>query len=113
MEKAYCWCKITICYLVWWGTFDWYAGYRGTFQELIELCEEKEITYSAGIITNGYLLTKENAERLKECQVGRVQITLDGPKEIHDVRRPLVNGNGTYDIIMKNIMDVKEVLQLV
>ena len=81
-------------------------------RQLIELCEEKEITYSAGIVTNGYLLTKENAERLKECQVGRVQITIDGPKEIHDVRRPLVNGNGTYDIIMKNIMDVKEVLPI-
>ena len=85
---------------------------EGLSRQLIELCEEKEITYSAGIVTNGYLLTKENAERLKECQVGRVQITLDGPKEIHDVRRPLVNGNGTYDIIMKNIMDVKEVLPI-
>lgn len=81
-------------------------------RQLIELCEEKEIIYGAGIISNGYLLTKENAERLKDCKVGQVQITIDGSREIHDVRRPLVNGNGTYDIIMKNIVDVKEILAI-
>lgn len=34
-------------------------------EQIIALCEEKELQYQAGIITNGYLLTPENAEKLK------------------------------------------------
>lgn len=79
-------------------------------KQILELCKEKEISYSAGAITNGYLLTKEVAEKLKEYQVKSVQITVDGPKEIHDKRRPLIGGGGTYDVIMKNLEEIRGIL---
>ncbi len=34
-----------------------------------------------------------------------VQITLDGPKEIHDRRRPHKDGDSSYDVIMRNLKD--------
>jgi len=60
--------------------------------------------HNNSIITNGYLLTEENARMLSEIAgVTTVQITLDGPKEVHDKRRVLEGGQGTYDVIMQNI----------
>lgn len=76
-------------------------------EKIIKLCEEKEITYSASIVTNGYLLTKDIAEKLKDLKVSSVQITLDGPQEIHDSRRPMANGKGTYETIIKNLQEVQ------
>lgn len=81
-------------------------------QQIMALCEEKEIKYFAGIVTNGYLLTKDVAEKLKQYQVRFAQITIDGPKEIHDTRRPMVDGTGTYDVIMKNLEDCKGILPI-
>ena len=43
-------------------------------QRIIALCKEKDVQYSASIITNGYLLTKEVAEKLKEYHVRSAQI---------------------------------------
>ena len=81
-------------------------------QRLIALANENNIPYKASIITNGYLLTKEVALKLKECKVDSVQITVDGPKVIHDQRRPLINGTGTYDVIMKNIKEIEGILPI-
>ena len=35
------------------------------------------------------------------------QITIEGLKETHDKQRCLVNGNGTFDRIIKNLIDIK------
>lgn len=37
-----------------------------------------------------------------------IQVTLDGTKEQHDQRRPLVNGESTYDTIISNIEKSKD-----
>jgi uncharacterized protein len=67
------------------------------------LCEQREARYSSHIITNGYLLDRAMAERLQVCQIKHAQVTLDGPEAIHDQRRPLANGSGTFDTIMANL----------
>jgi len=33
-----------------------------------------------------------------------VQVTLDGPPEVHDRRRPLANGRGTFNQILENLI---------
>ncbi|NUV00532.1 hypothetical protein XO12_10720 [Marinitoga sp. 1154] len=73
------------------------------FHKIIPLLNEKKIIYESSIITNGYLLNKKIIEKLKEIKVTHLQITVDGIKELHDVRRFLANKKGTFDIIMKNI----------
>lgn len=60
-------------------------------------------TYTASMITNGYLLTEEKIAKLNELNINYLQITLDGRKETHDSRRYLKNGDATYDVIISNI----------
>jgi uncharacterized protein len=77
----------------------------------VKVCDKKNINYSAGIITNGYLLSKEVFSQLSEQKINFIQITLDGPQNIHDKRRPLKNGGGTFDTIIRNlenIIDIRE-----
>lgn len=59
--------------------------------------------YEAGMITNGYFLTDEVIKSLEPLCIRRLQITLDGRREIHDSRRHLADGCPTYDVIIKNI----------
>lgn len=61
--------------------------------------------YTNGTILNEQLLEyfKENKRRIKD-----LQITLDGPKEVHDKVRPLKNKSSSYDLIMKNLKMLNE-----
>lgn len=68
-----------------------------------EICQERESSYSASIVTNGYLLSEKAVQELLTAHVDRVQVTLDGPREMHDRTRRLHNGQGTYDRIMANL----------
>ncbi len=72
-------------------------------EQFDQICQEKESSYIASTITNGYLLNEQVAQQLRQARVQSAQITLDGPKEVHDQRRLLHNGRGTYECIMANI----------
>jgi len=72
-------------------------------QGILDICSKKNIKYEAAIITNGYLFTEDVAKKLADLKVRSVQITLDGPEEVHDSRRPLKSGKGTYSVIVENI----------
>lgn len=77
---------------------------------ILAICNENGIEYSSSVVTNGYLFTPNIAKKLKELGVNAIQITIDGPKPVHDQRRPLTNGKGTFDVIMKNILATKGIL---
>ncbi len=72
-------------------------------KNIISFCNNHDIIYFSGISTNGYLLNKERIKLLLKNKIEFFQITVDGPKEIHDKRRKLLNDKGTYDRIIKNI----------
>jgi len=72
-------------------------------REFIRRCEESKVPYSSILVTNGYLLTKENIDWLKEIKVEQLQVTLDGDEAIHDRRRKLLNGGSTFRVIMDNL----------
>ena len=74
-------------------------------QRFIEYCDDNEITYTASIITNGYLLDLPMARKLASWKVGSAQITLDGPSEWHDHRRLTKSGAPTFDRILDNICE--------
>jgi len=67
-----------------------------------EISKELE-GYSFSIVTNGSLLTPSVLDRLNSFGLSHVQITLDGPREIHDKRRYFVGGKGSFDIILNNL----------
>lgn len=68
--------------------------------------------YNASLVSNGYLLNREKAKLLKDLGVSRVQITLDGPREVHNSRRPSINGAGTYDTILNNIKEISDIIKI-
>lgn len=71
----------------------------------LELCDKKEVVYSSGMTTNGYLLRREIADMLPGLGVGSVQVTIDGPPHLHNESRRLkkANAEGTFDRIVKNL----------
>ena len=60
--------------------------------------------YSASLITNGYLLDADKAALLDELAIREVQITLDGPEEVHR-RRDIPADSGKYRRAVRLRMD--------
>lgn len=81
-------------------------------KNFIEICTDKNIIYDAGIITNGVLLTKDIAQKLNKYKVSNCQITIDGPKEINDSRRLLLDGASSFDIISKNLDEISNLINV-
>lgn len=69
----------------------------------LDLCREHKIGYGGSMITNGYLLTKEMTDRLIELKIGNIQVTIDGPSHLHNVKRPLKNGRDSFSTIIENL----------
>ena len=90
----------------------WYGGEPLlAFDRILSIhnrLKEMGRSYNAGMITNGYLLTRDRADLLNELNISYLQITLDGGRDTHDSRRYLKNGGRTYDTIFKNIEGVME-----
>lgn len=90
---------------------SWYGGEPLLYVDVVEnlsrkiakLASDNGCLLKMHIVTNGYLLTPEIVEMMDEIGITKVQITLDGLPEHHDVRRPLRGGGGTFDRIMNNL----------
>ncbi|MBF8259724.1 MAG: Elp3 protein, partial [Actinobacteria bacterium] len=65
----------------------------------------KEISFS--LTTNGTLVTREIAGFLKENGVS-VCVSIDGPREVHDVNRPYASGRGSYDDVERGLAHLME-----
>lgn len=89
----------------------WYGGEPLLCFDIVEnmskkisaMCKENNCRLKMDIVTNGYLLTEEIVEKIDLLGITKVQITIDGLKEHHDVRRPLRGGGGTFDKIIENL----------
>jgi len=90
---------------------SWYGGepllamdiIQDLTETFMDLSEEYKFDFGASMISNGYLLTPENTDRLKEYRVRHIQVTLDGPARIHDNKRVLKNGRPSFDTIIENL----------
>lgn len=85
----------------------WYGGEPllnfGSIKRLTEAFLSMKIEYSAKMVTNGYLLSKDIAEQMAKLKMRNIQITLDGPEHTHDQRRMLLGGGPTYRKILDNL----------
>ncbi len=80
---------------------------------LLELADKHHVEVMPGmIISNGYLLDVAMAKKLKELKVDRAQITIDGPESVHDRRRKLVNGQGSFKRIIDNLEGTADILDV-
>ena len=64
---------------------------------------DEGVNLHSNIITNGTLLNKNNTIKSLNAGITNFQITLDGPKFIHDERRPLKSGVSSYEKIIENL----------
>ena len=76
------------------------ATNRPQVEEIVEGCKKRGIEMIC--VTNGYDLDKY-IDLLKTVKFDFIQVTVDGPREVHDKRRYLAGGQGSYERIMKNV----------
>lgn len=66
-------------------------------------CDKNNVILKSEIITNGYLFSREKIDFLTCYNLSNVQITLDGKGNVHDTRRVLKSGQGSFKTIINNI----------
>lgn len=67
------------------------------------LSQKNGVNFTSEMTTNAYLLTRSRLTSLVESGVSAYQITIDGPRGLHDQYRVRANGAPTYDKIFENI----------
>lgn len=77
-----------------------------------ELAASAGIPFGFSLITHGTLLTRRNVGILKPLGLQTASVTLDGPRETHDAARPYRSGAGSYDTILANLRDVRELVDI-
>ena len=75
-------------------------------EKMISEINSIQIETSTDIISNGYMLSSGLEELMTKLKVSSYQITLDGPKRVHDNIRKLRGGGETFDKIVYNIQRV-------
>ena len=89
----------------------WYGGEPLLAKEIVynlsekflELCKKNSIEYDAFIVTNASLMEDSDIENFKKYKILGAQITIDGPKEIHDSRRRSIKNESTFDKLIDRV----------
>lgn len=78
-----------------------YAVLRELSRGFIASAGEAGVRYSAKVVTNGVLLDARKLTALhRECGVGLIEVTVDGPAEAHDASRKLKSGGRSFHRIL-------------
>ncbi len=72
-------------------------------KSLSELNQDNKLNVDYTLVTNGYSMPGNDVKGLLDAGVKNLQITLDGPKHIHDARRMGTHGENTFDTILENL----------
>ena len=72
-------------------------------EKILTLCEKYGADYDAFIITNAYLMEDSDIKNFKKYKINGAQITIDGPKEIHDKRRLSLRKESTFDKLIDRV----------
>ncbi len=96
-------------HISWFGGESLLAGdvIESLSSRLMALADERDATYGASIITNGYLLTQDAVDMLDRCKVKNAQVTIDGIGATHNTTRKLANGGPTFERITSNLRENK------
>ena len=77
-------------------------------EDIQQICHRHKKSYTASTTTNGYLLDTETFRKLLKANVLYYQITIDGLEESHNAQRPLRDGRGSFDRIIKNLENIRD-----
>lgn len=64
--------------------------------------------YAGTMTTNGYLLDYNTASRFADVGVRAYQISIDGPRDVHNKSRIRADGSGTYEQIWANLIAIRD-----
>lgn len=81
-------------------------------EKIKNVSKDNGIRYIAYVVTNGTLLIPKLVDSLSAAGLEGAVVTLDGPRRIHDSLRPFKTGNGSFDLIVKNLLDVCEMIPI-
>lgn len=97
-------------FLLWFGGEPLLAkGDIITFMgRVTELKHRKDLALSSSLVTNGYSLTLENFTDLQKAGINSFQVTFDGDRSSHDDLRRTKNNQGTFQVILDNLLEIKE-----
>lgn len=74
---------------------------------LMNIADELKIPYASKIVTNGLSLKEKIfVELVNDLKVDSIEVTLDGISPYHDTRRITKEGEATFDIIFRNLLDI-------
>ena len=82
-----------------------FSDFKFFIDSMMVMCKKNSIKLEFSMTSNGYLLTSEKVNYLLKAGLKEVQITLDGLQPVHDSRRFLKTGEGTFETIISNIKD--------
>lgn len=82
-------------------------------EEMFYSCKKRNINLELLIITNGVLLSKDIVNHLRPLGLKGIKVTIDGDRWAHDLRRKYKDGRGTFDIIMKNLKQIKGIVPII
>lgn len=72
-----------------------------------EMAENRKIKIRFHITTNGILLNEEIIEYLDNNNFS-MELSLDGPRDVHDGNRCFMDGTGTFTKIFENVLKIAE-----
>jgi len=86
-----------------------YAAILDMGSKIFDAVQSEGIGYSTSMTTNGSLLSEDRVRKLHfETGLTHFHISVDGPKKMHEKRRPLKSGFGSFDRILSTIGKVLE-----
>lgn len=80
-------------------------------EKINDVCKQKRVVLIADMTTNASLLDVDTFSKLYSLKVLNYQITIDGCKETHNVQRPAKNGQDSYQMIMNNLLAIRDNIQ--
>ncbi|WP_331722653.1 radical SAM protein [Streptomyces sp. NBC_00122] len=96
---------------------SWFGGEPLLAREIIEdvsthimhaVDSREELSYSADMTTNGYLLDSHTTARLADLGIRFHQVSLDGPEALHNRTRVRADGNGSFERIWRNLVAIRD-----
>ncbi|MCF8099739.1 MAG: SPASM domain-containing protein [Desulfarculaceae bacterium] len=80
-------------------------------RKLIAICQDNGVEYASSMVSNGSLINRDTAAKLKQAKISKLQVTVDGNPASHDQRRPFKDGRGSYSTIFGNMVAMAEFLE--
>jgi uncharacterized protein len=96
------------CHVAWFGgePLMGFATIKWLAPQFVAAATAAGVTYTSKMTTNGALLDERKLRVLvDDCAVGRFDITIDGPQDVHDVHRPMKNGLPTWERLVHFLAD--------